>query len=213
MMLHERSFHIFGGNFADLIRVLNFIEDPNSITKVWADDRRQDQTFFHREVVRYFHNFLSAARSLVEHTRIFMEDAHGGQPVHARYAQKVTEQFANDAMSRFVQDLRNYFLHKGVPASKMQLSLNVESCAPPVSKVLLKTPELRKWTNWSQKGKEYLNECPEEFPLREVVEAYQMKTVDFYTWFRRELDDLHREELTMYEALRKEITDFENTAP
>ncbi len=212
MMLHERSLHIFGGNFADLVRILNFIEDPNNITKVWAEDKRQDQIFFHREVVRYFHNFLSGARSVVEHTRIFMNDAHGNQPIHARYTQKVTEQFANDAMARFVQDLRNYFLHKGVPASTMQLSLNMESGALPVSDVRLKASELRKWTKWSKNGKEYLNGCQDEFPLREVVEAYQEKIVDFYAWFRRELDELHSEELATYEALRKDIEDFENSA-
>ena len=55
-------------------------------------------------------------------------------PFHARYMQQVTEQFANDSMARFVQDLRNYFLHKGVPESKMQLTLNVETGAPPISK-------------------------------------------------------------------------------
>lgn len=213
MMLHERSLHIFGGNFADLERALNFIEDPNNIQKVWAEDKCREQTFFHREVVRHFHNFLSAARSLVEHTRIFMDEIHAGQSVHETYNKEVKKRFADDPMARFVQDLRNYFLHKGVPASIMQLSFNVDSGGPPVSRVLLKAPELRKWTRWSLKSREYLDNTQDEFPLREVIDAYQSRIVDFYEWFQREMNEVHKEELSSYEELRREIAEFEQSAP
>ncbi len=209
MKLHERSLHIFWGNFTDLMRTLDFVEDTNNIQAVWTEEKRQDQKFFHREVVRHFHNFLSSAQSLVEHTRIFMKDAHEGQPIYERYELQVENRFANDPSARFIQDLRNYFLHKGVPASKMRLSFNIESRNSPSSAVLLKAQELRKWTRWTKKSREYLDSCNDDFPLRSVVETYQSKILSFYQWFRYELDGWHKEELGAYEALRKEILDFE----
>lgn len=214
MMLHEQSLHIFGGNFADLIHALNFIEDPNNIPEVWAEDNRREQMFFHREVARHFHNFLSAARSLVDHTRIFMDETHSGQPIHDSYDTEVTKRFADNPMVRFVHDLRNYFLHKGVPASKMRLSFNVGSRTPPISRVLLKAPELRRWTRWSPKSKEYLNNIQDELQLRAVVEEYHNKVETFYEWFQREMDEVHKEELSSLEILRQEIAEFEkNRSP
>jgi len=175
MKLHERSLHVFGGNFADLMRILNFVEDINNISAVWAEEKRHDQDFYHREVVRHFHNFLSAAQSLVEHTRIFMKGAHEGQPIYERYKLQVENQFANDPSARFIQDLRNYFLHRGIPASTMRLSGNFESGTLPVSSVLLKVQELRKWTRWTPKSREYLDGCKDDLSLRIVVETYQSK--------------------------------------
>lgn len=142
-----------------------------------------------------------------------MDEIHAGQSVHETYNKEVKKRFADDPMARFVQDLRNYFLHKGVPASIMQLSFNVDSGGPPVSRVLLKAPELRKWTRWSLKSREYLDNTQDEFPLREVIDAYQSRIVDFYEWFQREMNEVHKEELSSYEELRREIAEFEQSAP
>lgn len=160
--LHERSIHIFGGNCADLMRMLNFLEDPTNFHKVWGEDNRDKQAFAHLEVVRHFHNFLSAAQSLVEHTRSYMRKNHKGQPIYDSYNQQIKINFSSDPLARFAQDLRNYFLHKGIPASSMNLSIDTSGTKPPLSRVLLKVSKLKEWTKWKKESKEYLAGCEDK---------------------------------------------------
>ncbi len=206
--LHERSVHIFGGNFSDLMRMLNFLEDPQNFHEVWGEDNRDRQALAHREVVRHFHNFLSAAQSLVEHTRSFMRKNHNGQPIFISYSKQIEKNFSNDSLARFVQDLRNYFLHKGIPSSSMNLSIDTSGTKPPLSRVLLKVSTLKEWKEWKKESKEYLANFKDEILLRDVVEAYQKKVREFYLWFRHEMDEWHKDELASYKIIQKEYNDF-----
>jgi hypothetical protein len=48
------------------------------------------------EVVRVFHNFVAAATTLVEHTRVLMRD----KAIREEYDQKVCDSFAEDRSHR-----------------------------------------------------------------------------------------------------------------
>ncbi|PHS31014.1 MAG: hypothetical protein COA95_07505 [Methylophaga sp.] len=56
-------------------------------------------------------DFLASAKTLIEHTRIFMDKYYSDSPIHQAYSQKIKDDLANDEPCRFVQDLRNYMLH------------------------------------------------------------------------------------------------------
>ncbi len=206
--LHERSVHIFRGNYSDLVKVLSYLEDSNNFHKVWGEENREKQAFAHREVVRHFHNFLSAAQSLVEHTRIYMNQEHTGQQIYDSYQEKVNKNFKNNPLARFVQDLRNYFLHSGIPNSSMKLTIDTENPSPPTSEVLLNISKLKQSKVWKAESKKYIESCNDQISLKEVVESYHVKVRDFYLWFRSELDEWHKSDIEAYKKAAQEYNDF-----
>ena len=212
MTLHERSLHIFEGNCIDLTRALDYVEATENILNLWAEDNRDKQQFAHREVVRHFHNVVSAAQSLVEHTRNFMSIWHKDTPIHGQYSRKIKAEFAEDPLARFVQDLRNYFLHKEIPPSKMVLTFNVDTKDPPKSRVLLRLNDLKRWNRWKKESKVFLESRGEDMELRDLLNQYRAKVTTFYRWFREEMDSWHMHELTELPNLREEIERYQKAA-
>jgi hypothetical protein len=77
---HQRSFslNIFRLNSQELIEITRRIADPNEGIRLMAQDNREAGTQTHREVTRRVHNFVAAALTLVEHTRISMREHYSG---------------------------------------------------------------------------------------------------------------------------------------
>jgi hypothetical protein len=77
---HYRSFtrNIFVGNAEQLLHALNSLTDPMAYAKSLAGQvvDRNDQIM--REVNRLFHNFLAGAMTLVDHTRVFVDEFYLG---------------------------------------------------------------------------------------------------------------------------------------
>ncbi|MEZ5524480.1 MAG: hypothetical protein R3E62_05865 [Pseudomonadales bacterium] len=206
---HEQSLLIFGGNFADLMRVLDFIENQDNISEVWRVEAREKQSFLHNEIIRHLHNLLSSSQSLVSHTRSYMRTHHKGQPIFKLYETEVQKTFAQNPLALFIKDLRNYFLHKGIPVSKMEVSFDTETKEPPISKFSLNKLELISWSQWCSGSKTYLNSCEDDLSLRNTVHKYQQEISNFYQWFNDALNNLHKDELAVYEALCEEYRTFE----
>jgi len=118
------SHNIFVGNFKELKKACEIVENPEIGLKLMSQSMRGSLGVqAHMEINRLFHNFLAAAKTLVDHTRVFVEDHYSGTPLKQAYEQKVQAELANDPLTKFVQDFRNYMLHKGLPNSSMSLSI------------------------------------------------------------------------------------------
>ncbi len=117
---HQRTFtlNIFQMNAQELIEITRRVNDPDEGIRLMAVANREAGSQTHREVTRRFHNFVAAALTLVEHTRIFMREHYSDTPMLERYQAKVDTDFKNQPLVRFVQDLRNYILHNGCPIPK-----------------------------------------------------------------------------------------------
>ena len=84
-----------------------------------SQEHKEAGTQVYKEVNRLFHNFLSSAKTLIEHTRIFMDTHFKNTSVNKEYTHKIKMEFSQDDLSRFIQDLRNYMLHQGLPHNQM----------------------------------------------------------------------------------------------
>ena len=102
-------------NAQELIEITNRVNDPDEGLRLMSQDNREagDQT--HREVSRRVHNFVAAALTLVEHTRVFMRKHYANTSVLARFEGKISAELDNEPVVKFVQNLRNFMLHKGLP--------------------------------------------------------------------------------------------------
>jgi hypothetical protein len=69
----------------------------------------------HREVKRHLHNFVTSAMTLVDHTRVMLTELYEGEEIHAKIISKIRSTVGNSPTCKFVQDMRNYMVHKGLP--------------------------------------------------------------------------------------------------
>ena len=203
---HQRTFslNIFRMNAQELIEITRRVSDPNEGLRLLSQANREAGTQTHREVTRRVHNFVAASLTLVEHTRIFMREHYGNTPLLDRYQAKVDAEFADDPLVRFVQDLRNFMLHNGLPHSEMFLNFHSNEALPGggglTTGIRIRTAQLSTWSRWSDPARAFIEVSGEFVDIRNFAEAYTHKILLLHDWLQGELDQFH---LTDLDDLRK----------
>jgi hypothetical protein len=117
------SYYVFESNYLWLVRALDYFGREEVSLELWRLDNRTKLGSFIDEVTRLLHNFLASAHSLVDHTRVFKNKMYKGHTFKKVYQDKVDRELKHSPTVSFVQDLRNYVLHKQLPIASAQLSL------------------------------------------------------------------------------------------
>lgn len=103
-------------------------------------------------------------------------------------------------------DLRNYTLHKGVPASDMVLTVqHPRDGGRAENSVVLSLGVLRAWTKWTSLAKSFLAAQTEDVNLLSVINQYDSLLQQFYTWFGSRLEVLHPEHFAEAERLHRQL--------
>lgn len=177
-----------------------------------ARNNRAAGTQIHREVARRVHNFVAASLMLVEHTRIFMREQYADTPFLDRYQAKVNGEFADNPLVRFVQDLRNFMLHKGLPDSEMFLDFQPNSALPGsgtlTTGIRIRSAHLSIWSGWSDQARAFIGGSGEFLEIRSFVEAYTDKIQLFHDWLQDELDRFHQADLDKLRTLQGSLNQW-----
>lgn len=188
------SFSIFQTNYQELDKLLKaYSTNYDLVISLMDVKNRQGQDAYYKEVTRLLHNFLSSVKSLVDHTRVFCEMEYKENDFLAIYRAKVQEEFASKPLVKFVQDLRNYALHKKLPIAGSQFNFSVHSGTSHY--ITLDINDLRDWDKWSAKSKEYIAGLKGTTNLKDIVDDYFQTTVSFYSWFGDSQAEIHQKEL------------------
>ena len=207
------SYYVFEGNYRSLVSALDQFGRIEVFMKLWREDNRAELEHFIDEVTRRLHNLLASAKTLVDHTRVFKNEMYGGQSFEKLYQEKLDRDLGNSTIVRFVQDLRNYVLHKQLPIASAELSFKGGGGATSTfdSTIRLDVNELREWDRWKPASRVYLDTLGDKVQIREVVEKYEAAIRTFYQWFGEQQEQLHRVEFdelsrleTQYEQVRQE---------
>lgn len=208
---HSRSFslNIFRTNARELIEALRHVSDPEHGLRLMAVDNREAGTQAHREVSRRIHNFVAAAKTLVDHTRVFMKDHYDQSGIWRDYEEEVKERFSENQIAKFVHDLRNYMLHRGLPNSAMFIhySQNPEQPDQPAqitTGVRLSTQDLSEWDGWTAPARAYLGAVGDEVAIEALVSTYLSQVEAFQDWLSERLVEFHAADMAELEALREE---------
>ncbi|MGD5528132.1 hypothetical protein QUS92_22505, partial [Xanthomonas citri pv. citri] len=148
-------------NARELERGFQIIQ-AKSLELVSTDDK-QELHQLRGEVSRLLHNFLAAAKTLVDHTRVFMRAYYLGSPLEKAYQDKIAAEIANDELCRFVHDLRNYMLHCGAPPLSIWSSLGADrKTQAGVSFIIA---PLTEWNGWTAPSKRFLDKQRRDFDV------------------------------------------------
>jgi hypothetical protein len=197
------SYYIFMSNYNQLKNGLELF-DSKASSKLWAIKNRDKMDLFQTEIIRLFHNYLASVKSLVEHTRIIVREIHGSNEFSRECELKIKEIFGNSTLSHFIQDLRNYILHKGIPRIFARMKPRESMKSEVTSSIMLELSSLRSWDGWKAKSKEYLNDAKDDLNLYEIIVAYGSLVIDFYNWFLKRQEELFKEELEITQKIKDE---------
>lgn len=200
--VHERSLKVFGGNFRQFAELVDLIQDPNYYLQ---QDPSKKSEELHSEVIRLFHNYLAAAKSLIDHTRSYVDQWHANDEFNLNYQAQVKSSFIESNASRMILDLRNYLMHRGLPPSTIRETFHIGTNKPPEIKIAFRISSLSDWKGWTSKSKEFMKNSGTHFELKPLVAEYQSLVVHFYKWFGSELDKIHSAELDEFENLKRKI--------
>lgn len=152
---------------------------------------------------RLLHNFLAAAKTLIDHSRNFIDEFYSGTVIEQMYQQKIDEQFKDDELSRFINDLRNYILHRGVPDNKLSQKLT-EDHENVICFLTLCVKNLNSWKRLSTLSKKYLESAGSnsDLELSLFVAPYTNKISELHSWLRSELTEFHKDDIKEYEILK-----------
>ena len=150
------SIYIFDRNFVDLKCLIEFlIKDPRARRLTASRNRDQLQTV-QQEIIRFLHNFVASAQSLIDHTRKLHTKLYG-ESGFPEYQQKVASEFKNDPLSQFVKCLRQYAEHYKAPEVAVVSSLSRNDTETTQRRsVELLLEDLQAFEGWTSKAKQYL---------------------------------------------------------
>ena len=93
MKYHNDCISIFGGNFKELSKVLLHFENLKNALELMDQENRETTEEYQNEISRLLHNFLASAKTLIDHTRIFINKFYSGTRIFKIYSGKVKEEF------------------------------------------------------------------------------------------------------------------------
>jgi hypothetical protein len=199
---HSFSYNIFTGNLREINGVLKIIENPDIGLKLMAENNQEAGIQVHKETNRLFHNFLASAKTLIEHTRIFMNKHYKGTSVYQAYTEKIKNEFSEDELPRFIQDLRNYMLHQGLPHNQMSITYTKEDSQLETT-IRLDIKRMLEWSRWSSGSKNFLLNKGETIKFSSLVNPYGINIVNLYCWLEKKLYKYHSDDLEELKTLQE----------
>lgn len=213
-LAHQRSFslNVFQMNALELIEAVQRVKDPDQGLLLMMQSNREAGQQAHRELNRHVHNFVSSSLTLVEHTRVFMRKHYSETELFKTYETQVIATFAKSPVAQFVQGLRNYMLHKGLPPSSMYMKFEGSPGATDGSGTMetgvhYDTASLLDWKDWKAPAREYLELAGENLDIHDFALEYLTLVNQFHKWLSNMLELHYLSDLQELESLQSQFHD------
>lgn len=188
----NRSKYVLAENYNILMEsIKKFETDPSILTETKDGEFKFRQ--FLKELLRLFHNYTASVISHRDHT-YQLKNKLDNEQLNEEYNIELEKRNIPKKTS-FIQDLRNFTLHRSLPLVDIegQFSSGQEG-APKVigkQKLLLKKERLLLWDKWSAESKKYIENSKDKINLKTECTKYQTTIEDFDDWFWQKLEELY----------------------
>ncbi len=196
------SIFIFHGNFEQLTSIINEFNSRKSLLLFDVRNTTELGRFL-VEVTRLLHNYVASAMTLVDHTRILVRELYNGSEFsefNNEYNAEIESKFQLNPLHQFVQGLRNYIVHKGLPIVGGNLDPNkIETY------LIINFAELRDDFKWNKLAKEFISSRVEDEKLEIIVSDYCKLVSEFHEWFYKRQLAIQAEKFKEANKLRERI--------
>lgn len=208
----RRIHRVLSANERELLALIDrFQQDEVFAVKIMAvgnDGRSSGMDALWDELIRRAHNYLSAVKMLVEHSRNFMRP-YAGRHVEAQYGGQVAEVLAK-GRGPFLQKLRDYMVHSRIPPFGASMQL-VSIPDVPRFLIYLDRDRALEYRDWTAPARKFLREQPEHVPLRELIVGYAADLEQLYEWLYQRFEELHGAEIQELNDLIVQLQGAHNT--
>ena len=198
------SIRLLERNAEELKELLNFL--TNNPESMWLSYVRHcaelDQVF--EEVLRLLHNFVAAALTLVDHTRVVYRELYESAKSFLDYQAEVDRRMVKDPLIQFVQKLRHLAQHVRLPTISIICEATRETGVS--RRLVLHKDDLLRFGGWNDPAKVYLTAAPETINLSDLVNAYTDEIRSFYNWMEERQRDIHSHDMQEVEKKQAEGT-------
>ncbi len=192
----ENSFIAMVVNFGELKKTLENVPVFSVVQKRGGRSRK-----FMLNALRLFSNYLASVTAFRDHMRYFIKDIYGStqNAFEGKYQEKVNDDFKNDSLAQFIEDIRNFHQHhKPLPISILTRVKNDKL----YSRVVLSRELLLKSSYKWNKGKSFLKVVNKNDPIDvlEIAESYLYKTI--FPWVMQQQAKYHKKEFDELQNLK-----------
>jgi len=199
------SIYIFDKNYEELAELLNFMEHDQRAEELLSLHGHKQLYSIDIELLRRLHNFVAGAKSLIDHTRRIYNKYYLKSNSFPEYKKTIQEYFANDPLSQFIQDLREYCQHYRAPAL-IYVTHYINGTNEEIREVALQLVDLTSFNEWNATARQYLQEYKDNIPIFKPVQEYREKVIRFYEWFQHKQHAIHASDIKNYKAKETEMT-------
>lgn len=164
------------------------IEDPRSMQLTDVHKRAALDAAF-EEVICLLHNYVAAALSLVDHTRIVYRELYESKGLFSDYQGEVKERFIDVPLLQFVQGLRHFAQHYRTP--DVSYLLNFEAGKGTTRRLVLQKADLLEFSGWKAVARTYLDAAPDQIDIIDLVTGYSTAIRSFYKWMAERQSEIH----------------------
>jgi hypothetical protein len=209
------SLNILYLNATKLIEETVKLQDPDIGVSLMFEGNRDAGEQAHREINRHIHNFVAAAKTVVDHTRVLLDDRYDKHKIMEIISQKISETVGIRPVCKFVHDLRNYMVHKGLPNSEMYMQATNNGADAPMhfmTGVRIKTASLWDYSGWTSLAKKYINQSNEYIDIGNFTQEYVNEIRAFHDWLDATLCEHHRSDLIELSQLQDIVNQSNKTS-
>lgn len=143
---------------------------------------------FNAQVIQRLHNYVAATMTLVDHSRRMMRGRTGS--IAEEFGMRKTTLLTNPEV-RFVQDLRNFTVHRSLPllAHRLRFSGRSSVDARGESDMLLSVEDLLTWDGWDHGTREWIKSQSGGIRLRQLIIDHSGLVYDINYWLLDALSD------------------------
>jgi hypothetical protein len=200
------TLEILKGNFSELKRHLDSHSDlrDNKSFSPRTMEGKIELGVYLKELNRLTHNYITSAKTVVDHQRKLVDNLFSNKADFPEYSIEIELRFKNSPLHNFIQQLRNYILHFGLPEITSLKVFNGIT-GEYFSVVKLSKESLLKYDGWNENAKGYINSLPEENNYLNIIEEYNLKVQNFQEWFDEKMKSLFSTEFQFVEKESMEI--------
>jgi hypothetical protein len=186
---------LFKRNYEELLTFLDYLCAPSV---AFSYSHVEEKWLWHdsmSEITRLFHNFVAAALSLIDHTRVLYRHLYESRNEFPELQPRIEVDFATHPLTQFVIKLRQMTQHYRLPSIENYTSMSNISRDGLVGEVSiqmrLKTDDLRQYDGWNSPASSFLESSGPHINLRDVITEYYAHVNQFHEWFDQCLRELH----------------------
>lgn len=187
-IMHQELFYIFLMNYVEFNKyfedvVNSFLERKNFNL---LDNNLPELKYITRNANRFLFNYLSSARTYLDHTEKYLKNKYGNDSFHFKEFKKFTNQLYDNFFDyRFIYKLRNYAQHCGLPINTITFSVDKDILKRKinVTPLFVKSILKKSYKEWGQKLNEDFAFQPEEISVRQIIGNYYKNISDLNNEF------------------------------